>query len=263
MISNSIGLSNKWRLSVQFLITSLLLMGVLSFAEAAKPTSTKSEVTATTNGNAIATNTSGSNAASDAEASANDSAPNAAKMVLKDLEEPIPELKELKQDMLHEKELAVSAPKDTRSEKEIPVQLEAPVKANTGSNLWLKLVMTVSILGIAGAAFYLWARNQKRGSTSKNQMTQIKILSQTHLGPKKSLALIRVAGESILIGVTDQNINLIKALSLLDEEVPEEVPNSFNSAFGQMLGNSMHESEDFSIAGIKDVVQNRLKSFRG
>lgn len=220
-------------------------------------------------------------------------ATSAAALVLKDLEDPIPELKDLKQDMLQNADannnnqqsgsnnatmagaaanagtLSVINPnpvKDNRNENEIPVQLEATKKANSDTSLWLKMMLSVSILGIAGVGFYMWAKNQKRGSNSKNQMTQIKILAQSHLGPKKSLAVVRVAGESILIGITDQNINLLKPLSLLDEEIPDEVPNHFGNAFGQMLndGKMDHEGHDeFSIAGIKDVVQNRIKSFRG
>ena len=41
------------------------------------------------------------------------------------------------------------------------------------------------------------------------------------------MAIIRVAGESILIGVTDSHISMIKSLSLIDDEVPSEVPQKF------------------------------------
>jgi flagellar protein FliO/FliZ len=39
-----------------------------------------------------------------------------------------------------------------------------------------------------------------------------------------------VAGESLLIGVTENNINLIKALALIDDEVPAHLPNHFDGA---------------------------------
>jgi flagellar protein FliO/FliZ len=99
-------------------------------------------------------------------------------------------------------------------------------------------------------------------------------LTQHYLGPKKSLAIIRVAGESILIGVTDTNINMIKSLALLDDEVPEEIhSNNFADLFGGVPSTSAKATadsesadadpeEEFSIRGVKDVVSKKLKGMR-
>ena len=59
--------------------------------------------------------------------------------------------------------------------------------------------------------------------------TKIQVLSTHYLGPKKSLSIVQVAGESLLLGVTDQNINMIKTLSLIDDEVPATTPNNFEN----------------------------------
>ena len=98
-------------------------------------------------------------------------------------------------------------------------------------------------------------KKSKRPDSNK----KIKILTQHHLGPKKSLAIIRVAGESLLIGVTDHSINLIKPLSLLDEEVPLETSSQFSVSLGNATGSP---NEDFSVKGIKDIVANRLKGMK-
>jgi flagellar protein FliO/FliZ len=95
---------------------------------------------------------------------------------------------------------------------------------------------------------------------------QIKVLSQHHLGPKKSLAIIHVAGESMLVGITDNNISMIKSLSLIDDEVPADMPNTF----GQTMAKKANEAqpmiddldEEFSFAGVTDTVSKKIKSMR-
>jgi flagellar protein FliO/FliZ len=139
-------------------------------------------------------------------------------------------------------------------EDKIPVQLEAPKKTAVEGSSSYKAIVGLAILGILAAGGYLLVGKYRRSQLVKNTAPEIKVLRQHYLGPKKSLAIIRVAGESILIGVTDNNINLIKSLSLLDEDVPEETPQNF----AQVLQND----EDFAISGIKDFVGERLKGMR-
>lgn len=55
---------------------------------------------------------------------------------------------------------------------------------------------------------------------------KIQVLTQHYLGPKKSLAIVQVGAHNILIGVTDQNINMIKTLSTKENVSPEQdLPN--------------------------------------
>ena len=152
----------------------------------------------------------------------------------------------------------------TPAETEIPLNLESPKKAAASEGMAGKVIYSLAILALlAGGAFYLL----RKYSMPKNAKTQaqIKVLSQHHFGPKKSLALVRVAGESILIGITDQNINLVKSLSLLDEDIPEDVPKTFSKTLKEQVdvdASSTTQEEDFAISGIKDIVHRRLKSMR-
>lgn len=171
--------------------------------------------------------------------------------------------------------------KDTRQESEIPLNLDGPKKASSESSGVFRVLFTAFILGMVGIGAFIFIRKYKIPKASVHQ-TQIKVLQQHYLGPKKSLAIIRVAGESILIGITDHNISMIKNLSLLDDEVPEESPRNFGSVLNKM---EMEESEDsksktraardnrsedtqldadeeFAISGIKDIVSKRLKGMR-
>jgi flagellar protein FliO/FliZ len=156
------------------------------------------------------------------------------------------------------------------AETEIPLNLETNKKATTSEGMAGKIIYSIAILLILGGGLIYMVRRYSLPKNSKTQ-TQIKVLSQHHFGPKRSLALVRVAGESILIGITDQNINLVKSLSMLDEEIPEEVPQNFEKTLKQknqeepglmQASAEMSPEEDFAITGIKDIVHRRLKTMR-
>ena len=159
------------------------------------------------------------------------------------------------------------------AEAEIPLNLEAPKKSAAAEGVAGKILYTVIVLMMLAGGLFYFLRRYSMPKNSKVQ-NQIKILSQQHFGPKKSLALVRVAGESILIGITENNINLVKSLSLLDEDIPENIPKSFsatlneteesenNSSRGHKASSETTSDEDFAISGIKDIVSKRLKSMR-
>lgn len=191
--------------------------------------------------------------------------------------------------------LAADKPKvDTRKESEIPLNLEAKKNASSEGG-GFRILLTLSILGVVGTGAFIFLKKYAVPKDKKHQ-TQIKVLQQHYLGPKKSLAIVRVAGESILIGVTDHNISMIKSLSLLDDEVPEEAPKSFGNVLGSFGKNNaasfdeneeveeetprgsksydknkraanerskeLDGDEEFAISGIKDIVSKRLKGMR-
>jgi flagellar protein FliO/FliZ len=157
---------------------------------------------------------------------------------------------------------------DSLSESEIPVHLEAANKNTNAESPVKRMMFSFMLLGVLGCGGFFFLRKYIQNSPNKKSGKDIQVLTQHYLGPKKSLAIIRVAGESILIGVTDQNISLIKSLALLDEEIPQETPKSFKNTFGVFNATAdavkeNEEKDEFSISGIKDVVKTRLKSIRG
>lgn len=173
-------------------------------------------------------------------------------------------------------EAQVLAPAITKAtpESEIPLKLEKATNAQGNTSQTGKLFLTLFVLvGMGGAGFFLARKYAFSNKINKSNM-QIKVLSQHHLGAKKSLAIIRVAGESILIGVTDQNISMIKSLALIDDEVPVELPSqSFAATMAEGGAEEIVQSkeitelaseveDDFSFAGIKSNVSQKLKSMR-
>jgi flagellar protein FliO/FliZ len=173
----------------------------------------------------------------------------------------------------------VAAPpaEKAKSEDEIPVNFAKLKKAEAAESSNGRLFLTFGLMAIIlGVGYYL---AKKYGRPANTQQTKIKILTQHYLGPKRSLAIVRVAGESILIGITEQNINMIKSLSLLDDEIPEAVTTSSfqetfaekkemttdNSSVGFTLNKETTKdtgNEEFSIRHIKDVVSLKLKGMR-
>jgi flagellar protein FliO/FliZ len=162
-----------------------------------------------------------------------------------------------------------------RKESEIPVlatkTADVEKKTSASSRILLSLGLVLGLL--FGFSFFI-KKFLKRAPLKKN--SQIKILTQHYLGPKKSLAIIRVAGESMLVGITDQNINLIKTLALLDEEIPNDTPREFSKSLSNSMAGKSNtetasnnefsaqdeEAEEFSFSKIKDFVSGRLKNMK-
>jgi flagellar protein FliO/FliZ len=176
--------------------------------------------------------------------------------------------------------LKVEEPKSAAvKEAEIPVQLEPTKKASSESFLIFKALASLAVIGILGIGAYIFIGKYRRTQLGKSSAPEIKVLRQHYLGPKKSLAIVRVAGESVLIGITEQNINMIKSLALLDEDIPEETPQNFQSVFNGVDKSADHPSsqtstlvkssqeknddqDEYSISGIRDFVSTRLKNMR-
>ncbi|MFN8792391.1 MAG: FliO/MopB family protein [Bdellovibrionales bacterium] len=147
------------------------------------------------------------------------------------------------------------------AEEQIPVLTKEAPKTAPAENYMDRLIMVVGLFSVICGGAFFWAK--KYGRPRQNPQTQIKVLTQHYMGPKKSLAIVRVAGESILIGVTDNSINLIKSLSLLDDEIPESSPSAnFEKLMQDQEKVQQMGSEEFSIRHIKDVVSLKLKGIR-
>ena len=180
-----------------------------------------------------------------------------------------------------------SVPADAK-ESEIPLSFESSKKASASESTYFRMIMIIALLGILACGTWIFVRKAKTQNIKRNR-NEIKILAQHHLGPKKSLAVVRVAGESILVGITDAQINMIKTLSLLDDELSEVTSQNFQSELDTRMSQETtdaqttstysrraqantkantkanvtdDEIEEFSIRGIKDLVSTKLKNMR-
>ena len=144
-------------------------------------------------------------------------------------------------------------------------QENRPVQAKSmGFRVVTSLFIVLIFLGAAAYGFKKWPGAKKIVQKSR----AIEVVAQHHLGPRRSLAVVRVAGESILIGVTENNINLIKTLSLLDGELPSGQNNGgFKNTLKETVNRDLKDieqdaNEEFSMQGLREIVSKRLKSMR-
>lgn len=148
--------------------------------------------------------------------------------------------------------------KNSMPETEIPLAVAKKEKIEEKSDPIQRAIVGLIAFGVFGVILLVAIGRYQKRSQLANKYTAIKVLGQHHIAPKKSLMIIQVAGETILIGVTDHSINPIKTLSLLDEEVPEL---SGQDDFDRKLN---LDDEEFSFKGIRDLVTkrvNKLKDF--
>ena len=157
---------------------------------------------------------------------------------------------------------------ENKTEKEIPLNFENKKNQSASEGSIFKFLLFLGILGTLLTGVWVLLKKYKTQKVSKNH-NEIKVLAQHYFGTKKSIAVVRIAGESLLVGITDNQINLIKSLALLDDELPEVSPNDFskvmrdkNKLESSNSEEELSEGEEFSIKGIKDIVSTKLKNMR-
>lgn len=151
------------------------------------------------------------------------------------------------------------------AEDQIPLKIESAEKAIEATSNGNKMMLSLVVMAVLLGAGYVFLRRYTVANKGSKSNMQIKVLTQHFLGPKKSLAIVRVAGESILIGVTDNNISMIKSLSLLDDELPQVDTKDFDQTMiekTELVAQAEEMEDDFSFAGLKTTVAQKLKSMR-
>lgn len=104
------------------------------------------------------------------------------------------------------------------------------------------LQMTASlaiVVGIIYLLYYLASRKLRLGIPGGSRFSRIRVIENRFLAPKKSLMLVEVNGEYLLLANTNEGLSLIKQVEMLEEiEVIGEVKPATHVAggFQQRLG---------------------------
>ncbi len=138
---------------------------------------------------------------------------------------------------------------EAKKESEIPVFTKSEKVAKSESSLLWRLLGSIAFIATIGGGLIFAGKRWKRVGNKGGEKARIEVLHQYHLGPKKSVALIRVAGEAILIGCTDQSVNLIKSIALIDDEL--------DGGLGGKDFNGFLEDE-FSMEDMRSALQPRV-----
>lgn len=160
----------------------------------------------------------------------------------------------------------------SRAEAEIPLNIPVEKVKESESSPWARLFISLAVITVVGLGLVIGVKRFAKDKVKVGGNINVKVVSQHSLGPKKSLAVIHVAGESILIGITDHNISMIKSLALIDDEIQEDVPGNFETEIQKVSAQDRYTpskpkvnasaEDDFSIGSIKDLVNSKLKEMR-
>ena len=152
-----------------------------------------------------------------------------------------------KSEVKAEGQAEVEAGAKAESETDLPVFLDTKKAASPTSSTAMRLGLSLALIAVvAGALVFAGKRWPKKANQGGNK-TRIDILHQLHLGPKRGLTLIRVAGEVMLIGMTDQSVNLIKTVTLIDDELEGLATQDFNNFL----------EDEFSVEDVRSVIRTR------
>ena len=122
------------------------------------------------------------------------------------------------------------------NESAIPLNLKTAKVAEKTESSQAKTILGLAMVLVVFGGGYWFVKKYAQNKLPQTGLMQIKVIAQHYLGPKKSIAVIRVAGESMVVGITDNQINLIKSLAILDEDYKDDyksVAATQNAATGQ------------------------------
>jgi len=136
-----------------------------------------------------------------------------------------------------------------KKESEIPVFTKSEKVVKAENSLIWRLVASMILLGVVAGALIMTSKRYARTKNKGGEKVRIEMLHQYHLGPKKTLALIRVAGECLLIGCTDHAINMLKPVTLIDDELEGILGKDFNDFL----------EDDFKIEDMRTALSRPLE----
>lgn len=88
--------------------------------------------------------------------------------------------------------------------------------------------MGVAVAFLSAILFFMKFLVKKNRMNNSINNTELKIISKTTLQPKHHLYIVKANNKELLLGVTDQNINLIADLSCNKEKFNDELMISNN-----------------------------------
>lgn len=139
-------------------------------------------------------------------------------------------------------------PEAELKESEIPVVISEKKEAKAESNMIWRMVASIAVIAVVAGVGMFATRRWRVQKDKGGNKARIEIMHQLHMGPKKSLALIRVSGEAMLIGITDHNVNMLKSVTLIDDELESAVTKDFNNFL----------EDEFSIEDVRNALNPRV-----
>ena len=127
---------------------------------------------------------------------------------------------------------------------------------------FFQMVASLSIVvGMIYLAYYLANRFLKGNLMKKSVPRYIRVVESRFLAPKKSLMLVEVGGEYLLLGSSDSGISLLKQVDMLETiEVVEELSAASKTSASfpdglQFIKDMVQKGRRLVLPGTKDGVR--------
>jgi flagellar protein FliO/FliZ len=114
---------------------------------------------------------------------------------------------------------------------------EFPMSAPIGAVIKMVSALVVVVICIYGG-IYLLKRMMYGRNRHKSREALLEVIESAHVGPKKTISLVRVADRSVLIGVTENQISVLTELDADETAViiARESEVEENTGFGHVFG---------------------------
>jgi len=108
------------------------------------------------------------------------------------------------------------------ADAEVALANAEPIAAEADPGIYSAVAKMLSALGVvillAYGALYALRRMMGKRYGGGGVNSSLEVLQTTHVGPHKTISLVRVGQRSVLVGVTDQNISTLTELDVQETE---------------------------------------------
>jgi flagellar biosynthetic protein FliO len=135
-------------------------------------------------------------------------------------------------------------------------------KKGSGGAIWRMILGLLFVLGVIYAVHWLlknYSKSRFPGMVSSGNGA-IEVVATTPLAQGRSLHLVKVGGEVVLIGATEQSITQLRTLDA--QQMSDDAGNAGNSEFQQLLQGAMGTSAAPGYTGTTTNVPNQDTFFR-
>lgn len=141
------------------------------------------------------------------------------------------------------------------------------VKATSRGNLQIpgvsELEITTALVnknGVRGIFSYLGRLAHQGFGKFGNKEQMIEVLSNHHLGPKQSIAVVRVCGNKMVLGIANDSISLISQLAENQEKDGDDFNLDSKSDFSDLL--KSEKSKPVITDGVRARIRTRLEGLK-
>jgi flagellar biosynthetic protein FliO len=105
-------------------------------------------------------------------------------------------------------------------------------------DMLIAILPLILVLGLLYAALLFVRKSGFQFGKNRNNISQIKVISTQAIMNKKFISIVKVQDSYLVLGVSENSINLLKELDTIEEEVENNLQpkQTFSEVFKENLG---------------------------